>query len=1132
MSLEFPHTAKSPSPSTEEPHGGHSGESSPPSTRPPEVLNSASPVQDVSDLQRQLEESLRERALLTDQLMVQGQELAILRRQLARFTLAAQGSREGLWVGEPLPDTPWHSSECPVWYSPQFLALVGYEESEFPPVLKSWASLLHPDDYERVFDALKRHIECQIPYQVEYRLNVKGGEYRWFQATGEGMFDAGGQLIRGGGTLRDITDRKRAEEALRENHALLRAVVEGMSDVVYAKDHNGRYLLINSSGAQFLGVSIEDVIGKTDHELFGEYHHPIFSQDADGVLHEKRVQTFEVDVVGQQAVSRTFLVTKAPFVLSHDHPHGVLGFAHDVTSRKAAEITIQERAKRYRAIMENAYDLIAEVDADGRFLYVSPSFKEVLGYSPKDLLGTTIFSLVHPDDRHGAMGEFRQGMQTQSSGRFVCRYRHDEGNYRWFESTGRVFQTVLGELRGVVISRDITQRKQSEEAFEAIVKGTVAPGSPNFFKQLVEELAKALGIPMVFLAEKVEGQVPRIRALAFWNADHFEPPMEYECSQGPCALVYEGQAVQFPSGVQDRFPDVELVQRFAVEAYYGVPLMNSQCVVVGNLALMDVRPFTLSAQGQNLVRVFAARAGTELERKRAQEELLKSQEQFRTLYDQTPLIYFTVDGEGRVLSVNRFGAQLLGYDVEELLGASVLVVVHPEDRPIFQAGLEKGLRESTKSVMAEFRKVKRDGTVLWVKETIQPMDDSQGLRVALLSCEDITERKQTQEALALSEKHLRHAQKMEAIGTLAGGIAHDFNNILGAILGYSELAMAQVPQDQRVKSYLGEVVAAGHRARDLVKQILAFSRRSEHRREAVDLKLVIQDVLRMVRASFPSSIDIRTALDIHSAAIYADPTQIQQVVMNLCANAEYAMRDHGGVLEVSLNYEEIPSEGREGILQHLKAGSYLRLTIRDTGKGMSQDTLERIFEPFFTTKQAGEGTGLGLAVVHGIVHNHGGGIGITSIPGEGTTCTVLFPRLDVVVPQKSEDVLEWPKGAGQVLFVDDEEMLTRWGGQLLTYLGYSVVSSVNPHEALELFRDNPSAFDVVVTDQTMPAMSGDVLSRAILEIRNDIPIVLCTGFSHTMTAEKAKGLGIRAFLMKPVNGKSLAVTLRDILGSH
>ena len=369
---------------------------------------------------------------------------------------------------------------------------------------------------------------------------------------------------------------------------------------------------------------------------------------------------------------------------------------------------------------------------------------------------------------------------------------------------------------------------------------------------------------------------------------------------------------------------------------------------------------------------------------------------------------------------------------------------------------------------------------------------------------------------------------MEAIGTLAGGIAHDFNNILGAILGYSELAMTQAKKEPKLISYLEEVLTAGHRAKELVKQILAFSRRSDQEREAVDLSVMVKEALRMVRATLPTTIEIRSTSAIDSAVVFADPTQIHQVIMNLCANAEHAMRKQGGVLTLTVTSIEV-TENSAKQFPELKPGNYLQLTIQDSGQGVSGQDLERIFEPFFTTKSSGEGTGLGLAVVHGIIVGHGGHIAVSSVVGQGATFTILLPRLDVVLPAQIVNAMEWPQGRGNVLFVDDEEVLARWGEQVLTHLGYTVVTKTNPHDAVELFRKQPDQFDVVVTDQTMPTMSGEALAMALLEIRHDIPIVLCTGFSHTMSAEKANKIGLKGFLMKPVNGAGLAKTLQEVL---
>ena len=368
---------------------------------------------------------------------------------------------------------------------------------------------------------------------------------------------------------------------------------------------------------------------------------------------------------------------------------------------------------------------------------------------------------------------------------------------------------------------------------------------------------------------------------------------EYDCHEAPCEKVFDGHPMYFPQGVQELFPKNATVKALNIESYCGTPLFNSEGDIVGNLAIMDQKPLSMNAQDQSLLQVFAARAGAELERKRAQEALLESQERYRVLYDEAPLMYFTVDAHLRILSVNKFGANMLGYTNEELVGQSAMTVVDPEDQEIFCREIEACFTSMNQASQNVFRKIKKDGTRLWVRETSRSIVGPNQEQMLLLSCEDITDQKRVEDALEQSEKQLRHTQKMEAIGTLAGGIAHDFNNILGAILGYSELALTQAKKEPRLTSYLEEVLTAGHRAKELVKQILAFSRRSDQEREAGDLNVLVQEALKMVRATLPTTIEIRSTLATGSAVVFADPTQIHQVIMNLCANAEYAMREQG-----------------------------------------------------------------------------------------------------------------------------------------------------------------------------------------------------------------------------------------------
>ncbi len=377
------------------------------------------------------------------------------------------------------------------------------------------------------------------------------------------------------------------------------------------------------------------------------------------------------------------------------------------------------------------------------------------------------------------------------------------------------------------------------------------------------------------------------------------------------------------------------------------------------------------------------------------------------------------------------------------------------------------------------------------------------------------------------EAQLYQARKMGSIGTLAGGIAHDFNNILSGIMGYTELALDSVERKSQLYNYLQEVFRAGNRARDLVKQILTFSRQTGQNRKPIQVRHIVNEALKFLRASLPTSTEVRRNIQ-SDALVLADPTQIHQVLMNLCTNADHAMREKGGVLEVKL--EEVELDADFTALQpDMKPGAYLNLTVSDTGSGMPPDVLERIFDPFFTTKETGEGTGMGLSVVHGIIGSYGGAITACSEPGQGSTFKVYLPIIETSKEAHIGPEESIPIGSERILFVDDESVLVNMGKQIFESLGYDVTTRTSSIEALELFKNQPDRFDLVITDMTMPNMTGEDLAQELIRIKPNIPIILCTGFSAKIDDQKASAVGIRALVLKPIVKREIATTVRKVL---
>lgn len=425
--------------------------------------------------------------------------------------------------------------------------------------------------------------------------------------------------------------------------------------------------------------------------------------------------------------------------------------------------------------------------------------------------------------------------------------------------------------------------------------------------------------------------------------------------------------------------------------------------------------------------------------------------------------------------------------------------------------------------------IRKDLTEMPIDDSGAPIKNDEGTIVgAVLVFRDISERKRAQQEQQRLQQQLRYAQKMEALGTLSGGIAHDFNNILAAIIGFTELVADNAKKGSPDERHLKRILEASLRGRDLVKQMLTFSSKTEQAmkqtKKPFQLRRLINDTFPLIRAATPTTINIRVNAPSQSL-IFGDPGQIQQLLMNLYTNATHAMREKGGALDIDLTDVRIDTENPQG----MAPGLYVKLVVRDTGAGIPPDIIDRIFDPFFTTKGLGPGTGLGLSVVHGIVRQSKGYITVESEFGKGSTFIVYLPTIAGKVETEPTDDAALPSGDERILFIDDEEALAEMGEGILSELGYRVTSRTDAGDALSLLKEDPSRFDLVITDQTMPNMTGIELARQIFALRPGMPVILCTGFSQLVDADKAKAAGISAFEMKPLTKREIARTIRNVL---
>jgi PAS domain S-box-containing protein len=893
----------------------------------------------------------------------------------------------------------------------------------------------------------------------------------------------------------ESSNQTNPEIALRQSEEKFRLAFHTSPDSInFNRLSDGVYIDINEGFTKLTGYTREDAIGKSSVDLNIWYDPKDRQRLVKALKSDGYIENLEARFRRKNGQIGIGLMSAS--VLRLNQEDVILSITRDITERKQVEDALRDSEDRYHQLFDASTDAILVRTGETIIHANSAALKLFRANHIGDLVGRRYLDFVHPDDRAESIERVRRSMR----GDWIVPPREHrlttlDGQVIYVESAGVPIK-YQGEIQHFGMFRDITDRKRVEEALRE---------SEKQHRQIVESSTDAI---LVRSGDVIIYANPA--AVRLFRASHAGELV----GKSYLGLVHP----------DDRPESIERIKKGINDRWIAPPREHRMVALDGQILHVESTGVPIQYKGEaQLFGVFRDIT----ERRQVDEKLRETERKYRELAESLPQVIFEVDSTGNLIYLNQTGYALFGYIPEDFAkGFNVLEAFIPEDREriandimISVQGLRLGRQEYTA--------VKKDGTKFPVgvhANRIMRDQTATGIRGILI---DFTPIKRAEEEKKKLEIQLQQAQKMEAIGALAGGIAHDFNNILSAIIGYTELAMLNEGAEH-CTAELNEALKAANRAKDLVKQILAFSRQTDEERMPVKVALVAKEAVKFIRATIPSSIEIKTRIDEKSGAVLANSVELHQIIMNLCTNAHHAIGEQAGLLEVAVQNTEVGLSQRNNLID-LEIGSYVRISVKDTGYGMTPDVIKRIFDPYFTTKEKGVGTGLGLAVVHGIVKKYGGSIKVKSELGKGTTFHIYLPKADIAPPIKAEQPKQLMGGSERILFVDDEKMLVDIGQQALQRLGYDVVSRTSPIEALELFKAKPDFFDLVITDKTMPGMTGDVLAKELMNVRPNLPVIICTGYSQTIDQERAKQIGIKAFVMKPILINEIAAAVRKVL---
>ena len=903
----------------------------------------------------------------------------------------------------------------------------------------------------------------------------------------------------------------------------LRSLIDNSLDIVTVIDAHGTILYASPSTKRSLGYYPEAMVGESVFEL-------VHSSDL------VRVRDFLASRIGRPGIApliecriqhqdgswRHFEVA-GNNLLDDPSVHAIVVNARDVTQRREAEERLHASERRFRRMVENSWDVFAMVSADGTVDFISPSIRRVLGFDPSDYVGRPMFEFVHPDDVMKLGEAFRDILSEPGKSMAVeLRGRNAEGEWRWLDAVGTnlLEDPTVGAVVGVF--RDKTERRRTEEALRTVTEGVSGATGEDFFHSLVVLLTQVLGVEFALIAELRADTPDRIHTIAASAAGEkladFERPLE----GSPCAEVLGPRTCSFPNGVQRQFPHDRLLAELEAESYLGTPLLDSARRVIGLLVVMDREALAEEQLVRSTLEIFAPRVAAELERSRAEEALRRSEGSYRALVEHAMYGIYRSTPEGRFEAVNPALVKMLGYESEgEVLALDIGGDVYA-DAAVRERLIEQH-RDAPQIEGVEAEWKRQDGVLFTVRLSGRPVREGHQLVAFEMIAEDVTERR------AL-EDQLRHAQKMEAIGQLTGGIAHDFNNLLTVILANADMLERGLPHgDGELVEDLADLRRAAQRGSDMVRKLLGYSRRGMIALRPLNIATVVADLLPTMRRILPEHIEVRFLPRAADAVVQADEGALEQILFNLATNSRDAMPD-GGVLRIEVSHVLLDDEHNAVRGWGGASGEYVHLSVSDTGHGMDEDTKDRIFDPFFTTKPTGLGTGLGMAMIYGLVKQQEGFIDIVSEVGEGTSVCLYFPlAVEEEAGEEEGDVdAKAPRGTETILLVEDEDAIRRAAKRLLEKVGYTVLLAADGEEALDVFGRYEADIDLVISDMVMPHIGGVELHDTLRDQGKDVRFLFTSGYAGDADDQPPLGPS-QPFLHKPWDVDELLLRVRGLL---